>query len=126
MSWYQFIDYFFLYFHLIFTIFNLTGWIFVKTRNLHFYTIMITFISWFGLGIFYGVGYCPLTDWHWQVREKLGHTDMPHSYIKFLIDHFTGLNVDAKFVDAMTFACFFICFVLAVILKVQKIRKKPK
>lgn len=94
-----FLDSFFLYFHLGLTVFNLTGWIWSKTRTIHFIVISLTLASWFGLGIFYGIGYCPLTDLHWKVREKLGYADMPASYIKFLVDYFTGWDVNAQLVD---------------------------
>jgi hypothetical protein len=26
-------------------------------------------LSWFGLGLFYGIGYCPSTDWHWRIKR---------------------------------------------------------
>ncbi|MBT3271653.1 MAG: DUF2784 family protein, partial [Spirochaetales bacterium] len=53
-------------FHSCVIIFNLTGWIWRKTRIPHLILIGLTAFSWFVLGIWYGFGYCPSTDWHWR------------------------------------------------------------
>jgi len=45
-----------------------------KTRKANLILLLLTGLSWFGLGIFYGWGYCPLTDWHWKVLRELGET----------------------------------------------------
>ena len=63
---------------------------------------MLTAGSWLFLGIFYGIGYCPLTDWHFNILERLGHTDLPSSYISFLIARLTGLMPDQDLVDTAT------------------------
>ena len=90
MFWYHFLDFFFLIFHAIVTLFNLLGWIWKKTRKANIILLLLTAFAWFGLGVFYGIGYCPLTDWHWKVLEKLGENNLPYSYIKYLIDRITG------------------------------------
>ncbi|HCN84632.1 MAG TPA: DUF2784 domain-containing protein, partial [Sphingobacteriaceae bacterium] len=89
--WYQFLNIFFFVFHTLFTVFNVVGWIFPKTRRLHLITMSLTAFSWFILGIWYGWGYCFCTDWHWDVREKLGYHDRSNSYIHFLILKLTGV-----------------------------------
>ncbi|HNW29592.1 MAG TPA: DUF2784 family protein, partial [Spirochaetota bacterium] len=43
----QFLDYFFLVFHTVFTLFNMTGWIWKKTRKVHLATIAAKAFSWF-------------------------------------------------------------------------------
>jgi len=75
------------------------GWIWKKTRRIHLFVLFLTAFSWFILGIRYGFGYCPFTDWHYKVRMKLGYYDMPESYIKFLIQSLTGVEVDQRLVD---------------------------
>ena len=96
------LDVFFFVFHSGLVLFNLFGWIWKRTRKWNLATILLTAGSWFVLGIWYGWGYCPCTDWHWQVREALGHTHLPGSYMKFLADTLTGMNWDAKLVDTLT------------------------
>lgn len=100
----QFLDAFFIVFHTALILFNLLGWVIKKTRKANFITLLLTLFSWTVLGIWYGMGYCPCTDWHWQVRRELGHYDMPASYIKFLLDYFTGLDINPALVDAGTVA----------------------
>ena len=88
----EFLDYFFFVFHTVLIFFNLFGWIWKKTRMLNLIVILLTAGSWGILGIWYGFGYCPFTDWHWKVRMELGHDDMTGSYIKFLADALTGMD----------------------------------
>ncbi|MBD3617319.1 MAG: DUF2784 domain-containing protein [Gracilimonas sp.] len=98
---YQILDYFFVIFHFSLILFNLTGWIWQKTRKLHLYVISVTIFSWIGLGFFYGWGYCPCTDWHWQVKRELGETGLPASYIKYYLDQLFGFSWDSLTVDIL-------------------------
>ena len=97
---YTFLDYFFIVFHGCLVLFNLTGWVWKRTRRLHLITIGLTIVSWFGLGAFYGWGYCPCTEWHWEVKLELGESDLPYSYVKYYLDKLTGLKWDPLVVDA--------------------------
>lgn len=89
-------------FHSALTLFNLTGWIWRRTRPLHLMVIGLTFLSWLGLGMFLGWGYCPFTDWHWQVKTRLGETGLPDSYIKYYLDKLSGVDLNALAVDVAT------------------------
>ena len=60
----------------------------------------LTLFSWFGLGWFYGFGYCPSTDWHWQIKEAMGETGLPNSFIKYYMDRLTGKDWDPDLLDA--------------------------
>jgi len=99
---YTFLDKFFFVFHSTLIVLILLGWAWKKTRLVNLAIILLTAFSWFILGIWYGYGYCPSTDWHWQVRARLGIRDMPSSYTKFLVDSFTGWDVKQKTVDIVT------------------------
>jgi hypothetical protein len=112
--WYQFLNIFFFIFHTAFTLFNIVGWIFPKTRKLHLVTLTLTALSWFVLGIWYGWGYCICTDWHWDVRAKLGLTDRSNSYIHFLLLKLTGINMDPKLVETGTLVVFLLSFALSI------------
>jgi len=128
MFWYHLLYYFFLSFHTVFTLFNILGWIWKKTRLANFITLTLTAFSWFGLGIFYGFGYCFLTDWHWQVLHKLGHHDLPYSYIKYLIFRLLGTNVNEELVETLTIVVFVLAFMLSIWFNFAKkifFRKKP-
>lgn len=107
---YAFLDKFFFVFHSSLMIFILFGWIWKKTRVANLVIILLTTFSWTILGIWYGFGFCPSTEWHWQVRMELGYYDMPATYTKFLVDSLTGLDVNAKIVDI--FAVLFLSLAL--------------
>jgi len=98
-----FLNKFFFVFHSGIILLILFGWAWKKTRLANLIVILLTAFSWFVLGIWYGYGYCPSTDWHWQVRAKMGIHDLPSSYTKFLIDSCTGWDVSQKIVDVVTF-----------------------
>lgn len=98
---YPFLDVFFIVFHFSLIVFNLVGWIWSKTRKLHLYVISATIFSWIGLGAIYGLGYCPCTDWHWQVKRKLGETDLPASYVKYYLDAVFGFSWNPAVVDSL-------------------------
>lgn len=110
------LDQFLIYFHLLLTFFNMFGWVWLKTRPIHLVTIGLTAISWLGLGIWYGIGYCPLTHLHWVVRERLGITGMPDSYVKFMVEYFSGLEVDAIYVDTGVGVWFSVALILSIVL----------
>lgn len=115
----RFLDIFFLVFHTLFTLFNMTGWIWKKTRRIHLATIALTACSWFILGIWYGWGYCFCTDWHWRVRDALGTPIRSDSYIHFLILEVTGINLPQHLVDTATIAVFAACCALSLSLNVK-------
>jgi Na+/H+-dicarboxylate symporter len=100
--------------HLVLIIFNLTGWIWKKTRVAHLIVLGLTTASWFILGIWYGWGYCPLTDWHWDVKEKMGETQLPNSFIKYFADEISGKDIPASLVDNITLACLIFAILAAV------------
>lgn len=102
MFWWRAADIFFLVFHLAFIVFVLTGWIWKTTRKWHLAAILLTLASWFVLGIWYGWGYCPLTDWHWNILHKLGHYGLPSSYVAYLVQRVLGISPPASLVDYVT------------------------
>ncbi len=102
---YAFLDWFFVVFHGALVLFNLTGWIWPRTRRLHLAVIGLTVLSWVGLGLFWGWGYCPFTEWHWQVKRTLGETGLPASYVKYYADQATGRAWEPATIDAIVVGC---------------------
>jgi hypothetical protein len=98
----RFLDIFFTIFHTCLVLFNLFGWVWRKTRRLNLISLLLTGASWVLLGLFYGFGYCPLTEWHFQVLEKLGYNDLPDSYLSFLFKRLSGIQLDQSLVDSVT------------------------
>ncbi len=117
---YKIIDIFFVVFHTILIIFNLSGWIWKKTRKLNLVTLALTGASWLFLGMIVGVpGYCPLTDWHFRILQKLGKTDLPGSYIKYLADRITGISFNAVTIDRLTLYLFLGALFISLYLKAR-------
>lgn len=100
--------------HIVVTLFNITGWMFRKTRRLHLVIIALTFASWFILGFWYGFGYCFLTDWHWDIKRQRGITDLPASFIKFAADKISGRNISPSLVNTVTLAIFIATILLTI------------
>ena len=118
------LNFFFFWMHVIIILFNLLGWIWEKTRRIHLIVVAITVFSWLILGMKYGLGYCWLTDWHWQIKRKLGETNLPASFIKYFIDGYTPLSISAITVDIITGVSFALAVVLTIYFNLIKIRKK--
>ena len=109
------IDIFFIVFHTSLIFFNLFAWIWKKTRLLNLITLLLTGTSWLFLGWIVGTpGYCPFTDWHFRILYKIGETNLPNSYIKYLADRLTGLNISASLADHVTLVAFLLALLLSV------------
>jgi hypothetical protein len=122
---YRILDIFFVVLHTSVIIFNLFGWIWRKTRKFNLILLVITGSSWLILGLIVGtLGYCPLTDWHFDVLEKLGATDLPSSYVKYLADRLTGLDFNSSLVDKVTLYAFFAALGLSLFLNIRDFVKK--
>jgi len=110
--------------HILLMIFNLTGWIWLRTRKLHLITLIATTTSWFILGIWYGFGYCVLTDWHWSIKEKLGESNLPNSFVKYIADKITGNVVNSALIDAVTVGALILAIIAAVYVNFIRKRKR--
>lgn len=123
---YEVANYAFIVFHVALILFNLFGWISKRLRKWNLISLSLTAFSWFALGIFYGFGYCFLTDWHWQVRDKLGYSTESNSYIHFLITEVTNITIGENVVDTLTAIFFFTAFALSIYTNVRTRRQAMK
>ena len=110
----QLLDLFFTGLHLVIIFFNLFGWIWPRYRKMHFGLVIATAASWLLLGLWFGLGYCPITDWQWQVKEKLGEQNLPNSFVKYYADWLTGLDFSPAVVDTWTALLFAIAAFISV------------
>lgn len=116
---------FFTILHLAIISFNLFGWIWPKTRKIHLIVVALTLASWFILGLWYGMGYCFITDWQWDIKEKLGETNLPNSFIKYFADKITGNNYPPALVDRITLLTFLLAIAITLYVNFfQKIFRK--
>jgi uncharacterized protein DUF2784 len=112
----------FFVFHSGWIVFTCSGWAFGRTRRWHLATVAVTAFSWFVLGIWFGWGYCPFTDWHWQTRERLGYQD-PHSYIQVLGQEIVGVEIERMWADAAAMVTLTIVTALTVVLNTRDFRR---
>jgi hypothetical protein len=101
-------DIFFVIFHTGLILFNLLGWIWKPLRPWNLAALLLTGASWFILGIFYGIGYCPFTDWHFTILDELGKHPGTNSYIDYILERILGLSVEASMVDNWTVTMYFV------------------
>lgn len=80
----------------------LTLWIPKATRRFHLVLVGVTAVSWLGLGLVYGIGYCFLTDWQWEVKRWRGETGLPRSFIHYALTRWLGLPLRATTSDVLT------------------------
>jgi len=118
----HFLDIALFVFHAGWVLFVCVGWIWRRTRHWQLIAVVLTAASWFGLGLVYGWGYCLCTDWHWQVRDRLGY---PHgySYIELILQTL-GIDVPGARVDAITVATFAAAALLGIVLNVRDFRRR--
>ena len=111
--------------HILIISFNLFGWIWKKTRKAHLWVAFITLGSWLILGLKYGLGYCFLTDWHWNIKRKLGETDLPNSFIQYLFDK-VGWGIHPITTDYITTVALLIAIGMSVYLNFIRKSHLPK
>lgn len=113
------LDAFFLTFHSAWMLFNLFGWAHPKTRRWQLLTLTLTLLSWVGMGYWYGWGYCICTDWHWQVLRKMGETELPYSYISYLVERISGYRPPSQISEAAAVLGLVIPFCIALYLEMR-------
>jgi hypothetical protein len=92
--------------HIIIIAFNLFGWIFPVTRKAQFICIVLTAFCWFILGIWFGFGYCPITDWQWNIKEQLGEINLPASFITYYMNKIMRMHFSDSFINLLTLIFF--------------------
>lgn len=119
MSYFKFLDIILNFLHIAIIAVNISFWVFKKTRIIHIICALLTLFSWVGLGFSYGWGYCFLTDWHWRIKGYLGETQLPYSYIKYLVDRLIGIDSDPLLIDTGTGIIFGAVFILSCFLNIK-------
>jgi hypothetical protein len=111
-------------FHLAIVVTLLFGWIFPQTRRLHRWAVGITAFCWLVVGLVVGkIGYCPVTSWHWDVKRLRGETNLPASYIDYLLQ-IVGMRFTPAQVD-FGVGFIFVCLVLIALYFWQREQRVP-
>ena len=121
-----FLDHAFLVAHTALIFFNLFGWAWRRTLRLNLLSIFLTAGSWVAFAPWYGLGYCPCTDWHWQVKWALGQTHLPNNYLTYLFDAWTGIAVSDEFAFRLAWGALLPALALSVWLNLKGRRSGKK
>lgn len=113
-------------FHSALILLNLLGWIWRPLQRINLITLLLTGGSWFILGVFYGMGYCPFTDWHFQVLRELGRFPASYSYIEYMLERLLGIQLKAEMVDTWTLTLFFVALAASLFVNIRRWRKKHR
>lgn len=105
--------------------FNLTGWMFRRTRGLHVLCLFATLFSWFVMGATKGLGYCVCTDWHFQIRRELGLNDGVHSYLQLLAKVFFGVEMSRFTSDVLACGGLLMALVATLVVWSRALWRKP-
>lgn len=124
MFWLKLADILLVILHVLLILFIVFGWIPKKTRKIHFFVVIIVALCWFVLGIFFGFGYCPLTDLQWTIKLKLQEEELPFSFIKYLLDNITGYNFDETLIDYVTLFVFVSVLIVSTYINMVSIKKR--
>jgi hypothetical protein len=111
-------------FHLVIVLFLIFGWISIRSRRLHRFAVGVTAFLWIGIGALVGkLGYCPMTDWHWDVKRLRGEQDLPVSYIDYNLQKI-GINLPLALADQIVMVVFGLIVILTLALWYCEKRQK--
>jgi hypothetical protein len=110
---------FFWIFHTLLIVFNVFGWIWPRARKWNLVCLLATAVSWFVMGLRYGIGYCLCTDWHFQIREQMGIHDSADTYIQLLAAKLTGVMIPTTVLNPIAGIVFGVSIVMSVALNIR-------
>lgn len=113
-------------FHTLLIGFNMFGWIWRRTRVWHLVTMGLTSFSWFVMGAVYGWGYCLCTDWHFEVRERLGYEDTATTYVQLLAETGFGMTMSRQTSDVLAVSIFVLILLATAIVWAREKGKRPE
>ncbi len=107
--------------HLALILFVLLAWMFPATRMAHLVLTLLTLASWFLLGIWMGRGYCPVTSWHWALKESLGGGRPEATYIQMVGETLLHRRLDSSAVDRVVVVTTFVVAGASLVLNAKRL-----
>ncbi len=104
--------------HLAVVLIVILGWIPPDFRSFHRWCVLVTALSWFGLGIPFGFGYCALTDIQWRIKRKLGIAPEYEAFVPFILRKI-GIDAKPQLIDKVTQAAFALVILITLGLMVR-------
>jgi hypothetical protein len=72
------------------------------------------------------MGYCFLTQWHWNILAKLSVYPAENSYVQYLFRRLLSVQLGAETADRLTLAVFIVSCLISVLLNYRDFMKKKK
>lgn len=98
---YRILNIFFHPLHISIILFTTLAWMVPALLPFHLTLLIATLSSWFLLGHWLGRGYCPISNWHWKIKSRLGPGKPRGTYIHLLLESMSGRQLDSGQVDRM-------------------------
>ncbi len=105
--------------HIVIILFVMIGWIFSTLLPLHLALTLLTLGSWFILGRWFGIGYCPISDWHWKIKAILGEGRPNGTYIHLVLQNITKRELNSAIVDKVVLIGTMVIMGISLVLNVQ-------
>lgn len=113
----------FFVFHTALILFNVLGWAHPKTRQWNLATLLLTLVSWVGMGLWKGMGFCICTEWHWNIRRSMGIEESADSYLILLIRNISGWDPPVGLVNSIAAVVFGASLVLSIVFNTLDFRR---
>lgn len=111
-------------FHLVIVLFLAFGWISRRCRPLHRIAVATTAFLWIVVGaIVCKLGYCPMTDWHWQVKKLRGEENLPVSYVDYNLQKI-GIHLPPERADQIVMVVFAAIIAITIFLYVRERKER--
>lgn len=114
--------------HFFVIIIILFGWTFRSTRLWSRWVVYLTVFFWVAVGLAIGdPGYCPLTEWMWDIKRELGEKDLPHSFITYALRQYGFTPIEWKvelFSWVVLMAIFALCLLMQFIERFERLREE--
>ena len=112
--YYTSIDSFFNLLHVFVVLVNCFGWAYKGTLKLNLAFLVITISSWCLLGIFYGIGFCFLTELHSIALNSIVYTKIPFSYLDYLLIERIGIKIDSTSISLISISAIFLSLTISI------------
>ena len=90
-------------------------WLSEKTLLAPCILSILILLSWLGLGMIFGYGYCLVTVIQWRLEKRMGEESYTEYYIKYILDIVTGFDTNPQTVNTVTTITYYVIFVLSII-----------
>lgn len=106
--------------HLLVVILVLFGWLWEKTRLLNLYVILLSVVSWYFLGLWYGKGFCILTHWQHHLLVLLDLGEIEGTFVAYAVYSITSLRLSDAFLEPMSDVVIVLIFLISLHLNIRE------